>query len=185
MISKTKKINRLEKMEEEYASSLSHSVEGFKNVVVKEILKGIAHDSRKHAGFYNAISSLLKGPSPALEEQDYNRLEKIIEKHIIVEKRMMQEVPKATVVITNPTHIAVALKYDEKNMSAPQVIAKGTNFIAEKIKEIAKREGIPIVEDKPLAQALNKVEINDYIPEKLYKVVAKILAHIYKLGAKV
>ena len=103
----------------------------------------------------------------------------------MAKKRMMQEVPKATVVITNPTHIAVALKYDGKNMSAPQVVAKGTNFIAEKIKEIAKREGIPIVEDKPLAQALNKVEINDYIPEKLYKAVAKILAHIYKLGAKV
>lgn len=100
-------------------------------------------------------------------------------------KRMMQEVPKATVVITNPTHIAVALKYDEQNMSAPQVIAKGMDFIAEKIKEIAKREGIPIVEDKPLAKALNKIEINDYIPEKLYKAVAKILAHIYRLEAKV
>ena len=99
----------------------------------------------------------------------------------MAKKRMMQEVPKATVVITNPKHIAVALKYDEKNMSAPQVIAKGTNFIAKKIKEIAKREGIPIVEDKPLARALNKVEINNYIPEKLYKAVAKILAHIYKL----
>jgi flagellar biosynthetic protein FlhB len=99
-------------------------------------------------------------------------------------KRMMQEVPKATVVITNPTHIAVALKYDEKSMSAPQVIAKGIDFIAEKIKEIAKREGIPIVEDKPLAQTLSKIKINEYIPEELYKAVAKILAHIYKLGAK-
>jgi flagellar biosynthetic protein FlhB len=98
-------------------------------------------------------------------------------------KRMMQEVPKATVVITNPVHIAVALQYDEKKMSAPQVIAKGKGFIAEKIKDLAKRHGIPIVEDKPLARALNKIEINDYIPEELYKAVAKILVYIFKLRA--
>jgi flagellar biosynthetic protein FlhB len=100
-------------------------------------------------------------------------------------KRMMQEVPKATVVITNPVHIAVALKYDEKKMSAPKVIAKGKGFIAEKIKDIAKRRGIPIVEDKPLAKALNKIEINDYIPEELYRAIAKILAYIYKLRANI
>ena len=96
-------------------------------------------------------------------------------------KRMMQEVPKATVVITNPTHIAVALKYKKEEMTAPLVLAKGAGFIAEKIKELAKKHGIPVVEDRPLARALFKVKLGSFIPEELYKAVAKILAYIYKL----
>jgi flagellar biosynthetic protein FlhB len=95
--------------------------------------------------------------------------------------RMMQEVPKATVVITNPTHIAVALRYKSKEMEAPKVIAKGAGYIAEKIKMIAREHGIPIVEDKPLARALYKLKIDSFIPEELYRAVAKILAYIYKL----
>jgi flagellar biosynthetic protein FlhB len=96
-------------------------------------------------------------------------------------RRMMQEASKATVVITNPTHIAVALRYKKDEMSAPRVIAKGAGFIAEKIKEIARKYGIPIVEDKPLARALYKLKINSFIPEELYRAVAKILAYIYQL----
>lgn len=96
-------------------------------------------------------------------------------------KRMMQEVPKATVVITNPTHIAVALKYKDRDMSAPMVVAKGAGFMAEKIKEKAREHGIPVVEDKPLARQLYKVKIGSYIPVELYKAVAKILAYIYRL----
>ena len=96
-------------------------------------------------------------------------------------KRMMQEVPKATVVITNPTHIAVALKYRKEDMSAPMVVAKGAGFIAEKIKEIAGKNRIPIVEDKPLARALYKLRINACIPVELYRAVAKILAYIFNL----
>ncbi len=96
-------------------------------------------------------------------------------------KRMMQEVPKATVVITNPVHLAVALRYEDKKMSAPQVVAKGSGFVAEKIKETARKHGIPLVEDKPLARMLSKLELNAYIPQELYKAVAKILAYIYKL----
>jgi flagellar biosynthetic protein FlhB len=99
----------------------------------------------------------------------------------IARRRMMQEVPKATVVITNPTHIAVALRYKKDEMSAPKVIGKGAGFIAEKIKETARKHGIPIVEDKPLAKALYKLKINSFIPEELYKAVAKILAYIYQL----
>ncbi|KJR43157.1 flagellar biosynthesis protein FlhB [Candidatus Magnetoovum chiemensis] len=97
-------------------------------------------------------------------------------------KRMMAEVPKATVVITNPTHIAVALKYKERETYAPKLVAKGAGHIAEKIKEIAKKNNIPIVEDKPLARALFQVELNHVIPPELYKAVAKILAYIYKLN---
>jgi flagellar biosynthetic protein FlhB len=96
-------------------------------------------------------------------------------------RRMMQEVPKATVVITNPTHLAVALKYRGKEMSAPKVVAKGAEHIAEKIKEIARRHGVPIVEDKPLARLLFKLDIDSYIPEDLYRAVAKILAYVYKM----
>ncbi len=96
-------------------------------------------------------------------------------------KRMMQEVAKATVVITNPTHIAVALKYDRGNMEAPKVVAKGAGFIAEKIKEIAQKNDVPIVEDRPLARALYKLELGQEIPESLYRAVAKILAYIFKL----
>lgn len=103
----------------------------------------------------------------------------------IVKMRMMQNVPKADVVITNPTHIAIALKYEPEKMNAPKVVAKGMNLIAEKIKEIAKRHGIPIVEDKPLAQALYKlVEIDEEIPPQLYKAVAKVLAYVFNLKKK-
>ena len=100
-------------------------------------------------------------------------------------KRMMQEVPKADVVITNPTHFAVALKYDSATMGAPAVKAKGANLIAEKIKEVAKANGVPVFEDKLLARSLYKLEINQEIPEIFYKALAAILANVYKLKGKV
>jgi flagellar biosynthesis protein FlhB len=101
-------------------------------------------------------------------------------------RRMMKEVPKADVVITNPTHLAVALKYERGKMVAPVVIAKGAGFLAEKIREVARSSRIPIVEDKPLAQALYKtVEIGDAIPEEWYKAVAEILAYVYRLKSGV
>jgi flagellar biosynthetic protein FlhB len=96
-------------------------------------------------------------------------------------RRMMQDVPRATVVVTNPTHIAVALKYRREEMSAPTVVAKGSGFIAEKIKEIARKHRVPVVEDRPLARALFKLQINSIIPADLYRAVAKILAYIYNL----
>lgn len=99
-------------------------------------------------------------------------------------KRMMQEVPDSTVVITNPQHLAVAIKYDGSNMHAPRIVAKGAGVIAAKIKEIAKENNVPVVEDKPIARALFKLELNTFIPEALYVAVAKILAYIYKLKGK-
>jgi len=86
-----RKIEDMISMEEKHASSLSTSVDGLKNVVVQEILRGIAHDSRKHAGFYTSILSLLKGESPAITEADYIWLEEVLRKHIEVENRMMDE----------------------------------------------------------------------------------------------
>lgn len=100
-------------------------------------------------------------------------------------KRMMQDVPKADVVITNPTHIAVALKYDTDTMAAPTVLAKGERLIAEAIKKIAYESGVPVVENKPLARALFKtVEVGMQIPGDLYKAVAEILAYVYNLNGK-
>lgn len=100
---------------------------------------------------------------------------------ILAMRRMIKEVPKADVVITNPEHFAVALKYEKGKMEAPKVIAKGQDNIALKIKEVAKEHGVKIVEDPPLARGLyESCEIGDYIPEKFYIAVAKILAQIYK-----
>lgn len=94
--------------------------------------------------------------------------------------RMMQEVPKADVVITNPTHFAIAILFDMKTMDAPQVIAKGKDHIALKIKEIAREYSIMTVENKPLARALfASVEIGDQIPEELFNAVGEILAYVY------
>ncbi|GMA99746.1 hypothetical protein PIPA1_25460 [Pelosinus sp. IPA-1] len=96
-------------------------------------------------------------------------------------QRMMQEVPKADVIVTNPTHFAVALKYD-KEMLAPVIVAKGQDLIAQKIKEIAKENSVVIVENKILARALYAaVEINQPVPPELYQAVAEVLAYVYKL----
>ncbi|MBW7886928.1 MAG: flagellar biosynthesis protein FlhB [Bacteroidetes bacterium] len=103
----------------------------------------------------------------------------------IAYRRMMTDVPKADVVVTNPTHFAIALQYDAKKMHAPKVLAKGADLMAQKIKEVAKQHNIPTVEDKPLAQALYKtVDIGEYIPEKLFQAVAQILAYIYRLKTR-
>ena len=100
-------------------------------------------------------------------------------------RRMMDEVPEADVVITNPTRYAVALKYDLDTMAAPRVIAKGRNLIAQRIKEIARESGIPLVENKPLAQTLFKaVEVGQDIPEDLYRAVAEVLAYVFRLKGK-
>lgn len=100
-------------------------------------------------------------------------------------RRMMQDVPKADVVITNPTHLAIAIKYEAKQMAAPQVLAKGEGYIAAKIKEIATEHQITLVENKPLARTIYQtVEIGEFIPPNLYQAVAEVLAFVYKLRQK-
>lgn len=97
------------------------------------------------------------------------------------QRRMMQDVPKADVVITNPTHLAVALQYEGTERKAPVVIAKGEDFLAQKIKEIAKESGVEIVENKPLARMLyHNVDLGAEIPPELYQAVAEVLAAIYR-----
>lgn len=103
----------------------------------------------------------------------------------IAMRRMMQEVPKADVIITNPTHLAVAIKYEAPKMQAPQVLAKGEGYIAVKIKEIATEHNIVLVENKPLARTIYQtVEIGEFIPPHLYQAVAEVLAFVYKLRQK-
>ena len=96
-------------------------------------------------------------------------------------KRMMAEVPKADVVVTNPTHISVALRYTPDEMEAPMLIAKGADLVAMRIREIAREHDIPIIENPPVARLLHKLELNALIPENLFKAVAEILAHVYSL----
>lgn len=96
--------------------------------------------------------------------------------------RMMQDVPKADVIITNPTHYAVAIQYDSNRGDAPFVVAKGKNLIAANIKRTATENDVPIVENKPLARALHaQVEIGDFIPPDLYEATAEVLAYVFKL----
>ena len=97
-------------------------------------------------------------------------------------RRMMAEVPTADVVITNPTEIAVALRYDSAEASAPTVVAKGERLVAERIRTVAEENDVPIVENVPLAQTLNQsTEIGDEIPDSLFQVVAEVLAFVYKM----
>ena len=101
----------------------------------------------------------------------------------IAMQRMMSEVPTADVVITNPTHYAIAIKYDEEKASAPYIVAKGTDYTALKIKEIAKTNDVVTVENKPLARSLfDVIEIGDVIPEQFYQAIAEILAYVYRLA---
>ncbi|MCR5716304.1 MAG: flagellar biosynthesis protein FlhB [Lachnospiraceae bacterium] len=101
-------------------------------------------------------------------------------------RRMMQQLPQADVVITNPTHFAVAIKYDAEVSAAPVVIAKGADYLALKIKEVAKENKIEIVENKPLARMLYaNVDIGAQIPPELYQAVAEVLAYVYHLQGKV
>jgi len=103
----------------------------------------------------------------------------------ISKQRMMHEVPKADVVVTNPTHFAVALRYDAEHSNAPIVVAKGQRLIAQRIKDIAIENGVPIVENVQLARALYaSVEIGYEIPAELYQAVAEILAYVYRLSHK-
>lgn len=103
----------------------------------------------------------------------------------LANQRMMQDVPKADVIITNPTHIAVAIKYETGSI-APILLAKGADKIAEKIKEVAKENNIPVVENKPLARAIYKtLKIGQLIPRELFKAVAEVLAYVYRLRRKI
>lgn len=96
-------------------------------------------------------------------------------------KRMMSEVPKADVIITNPTHLSVAITYNREEMDAPTIVAMGADHLAFRIREIAREHQVPIVENKPVARALYKMEVGAQVPEEMFKAVAEILAYVYGL----
>ncbi|MBO7352976.1 MAG: flagellar biosynthesis protein FlhB [Lachnospiraceae bacterium] len=101
------------------------------------------------------------------------------------QRRMMQKLPEADVVITNPTHLACAIKYDRETAEAPVLIAKGADYLAQKIKEAARENFIPIVENKPLARMLyHNVELDEEIPQELYQMTAEVLAYVYSINGK-
>ena len=99
-------------------------------------------------------------------------------------KRMMAEVPKADVIITNPTHLSVAISYQREAMDAPKIVAKGADHLAFRIREIAREHDVPIIENKPVARALYRQEIGEEIPEEMFTAVAEILAYVYSLKSR-
>ncbi|MEO5654608.1 MAG: flagellar biosynthesis protein FlhB [Nitrosospira sp.] len=104
------------------------------------------------------------------------------QQHAMARKRMMSEIPKADVIVTNPTHYAVALRYEDGKMRAPKVVAKGAHLLAQKIREIGEQHHVPLLEAPPLARALyHHAELGDEIPQALYNAVAEVLAYIYQL----
>jgi flagellar biosynthetic protein FlhB len=141
---------------------------------------------------YTRIKGLKMSKEEVKEEHKESEGDPLVKARIktvqrqIARQRMMQEVPDADFVVTNPTHLAVAVKYDKEKSSAPVVVAKGAGLIAEKIKEIARENNIQVIENKTLARSLFKfVEIGMEIPETLYKAVAEMLAYVYGLKNKV
>ncbi|MCF6265586.1 MAG: flagellar biosynthesis protein FlhB [Desulfuromusa sp.] len=96
-------------------------------------------------------------------------------------KRMMAEVPNADVIVTNPTHLSIAISYQRSEMDAPRIVAKGADHLAFRIREIAKEHQVPIIENKPMARALYRQEIGEEIPEEMFTAVAELLAYIYSL----
>ena len=103
----------------------------------------------------------------------------------LMQQRMMESVPKADVVITNPTHYSVALKYERGKQGAPEVVAKWLDDLALRIREIAKEHDVPLMEDPPLARALHRaVDVGQQIPAKFYQAVATVLSHVYGMKDK-
>lgn len=140
---------------------------------------------------YQHIKNLRMSRQEVKDERKQQEGDPVIKSRIraiqmeMARRRMMQAVKEADVVVTNPTSLAVALKYSQEEMNAPVVIAKGARLVAEKIKEIARANDIPIVENKPLAQILYKtVELGMEIPAQLYRAVAEVLAYVYRLKKK-
>ncbi|MFT4514858.1 MAG: flagellar biosynthetic protein FlhB [Planctomycetota bacterium] len=103
----------------------------------------------------------------------------------LLQQRMMQEVPRADVILTNPTHYSVALRYDRSKDSAPTVVAKGVDDMAMRIREIARENDVPLMEDPPLTRALYRaVKVGQTVPEKFYQAVATVLSHVYRLNGR-
>lgn len=131
---------------------------------------------------YKMTKDEVKDERKAIEGDETTR-RKIQQKGLLrILQRIRQSIPLADVVVTNPTHYAVALKYDREKMNAPIVLAKGKGFLAQRIKELARKAGVPVLERKALARALfESAEVGVEIPHQLFKAVAEVLAYVYRL----
>jgi flagellar biosynthetic protein FlhB len=137
----------------------------------RESLKMTKHEVKEERKMYEG--------DPLMQNRLRERMREMLSQN------MLQNVPQADVVVTNPTHYAVAMQWEQHSMSAPMVTAKGQDNIAQKMREIAQQNEVPIIENKPLARALyQEVEIGDSIPEKYWEVVALVLAEVYKMSGK-
>jgi flagellar biosynthetic protein FlhB len=140
---------------------------------------------RQHRRFMAELRMSRQDIQDEMKETEGNPLIKVRVRRLqrdLRRRRMMSQIPSATVVVVNPTHFAVALKYEPHLMPAPVVLAKGKNYLALRIKERAIQHGVPIVENPPVAQALYKsADIGQEIPPHLYRAVAEILAYIHRL----
>ncbi len=173
----------------DYIQGMHHG----KNVIVKIIffiliglfLIAVFDFSYQKISYYNKLKMTKEEIKRERKEQEGNPEIKQRIKNIqkeMSQKRMIQDVPKADVIIANPTHISIALKYEAKTMSSPKVIAKGIDFIALKIRDVARDHDIPIVENISLARNLYKiVKLGSFIPRDLYKAVAEVLSFVYKI----
>jgi flagellar biosynthesis protein FlhB len=131
---------------------------------------------------YRMTKDEVKDDRKALEGDETTKRRIIAKGLQRIRQRIMQSVPQADVVVTNPTHFAVALKYDREKMNAPTVVAKGRGFLALRIREIARQAGVPIIERKTLARALyHSVEVGAEIPNELFRAAAEVLAYVYRL----
>ncbi|WP_374000675.1 flagellar biosynthesis protein FlhB [Bdellovibrio bacteriovorus] len=178
---------------------LTYSIEqiiAYLGVVVVKLLGGVGGVMLVIAGAdyfyqrYDLEKKMMMTKQEVKEEHKQREGDPMIKSRIrriqreMASKRMMSEIPKADVVITNPTHIAVVLKYSD-NLPAPQIVAMGADHIAEKIKEIARENNVPIVENKPLARTIFKtMKIGQVIPRELFVAVAEVLSYVYRLRRK-
>ncbi|MBN2064882.1 MAG: flagellar biosynthesis protein FlhB [Sedimentisphaerales bacterium] len=144
-----------------------------------------AYQKFKHHEDLKMSKEEVKEEMKRMEGDPYMRQRRRSVARQLASQRMAQAVPKADVVITNPTELALALKYDPENMPAPKLVAKGSGYMAQRIRRIALDAGVPIVERKPLARAMFKsCEVGDYIPPDMYKAVAEVLAYVFELNEK-
>jgi len=126
----------------------------------------------------------VKDESKNTEGNPQIKMQQRRKRNAMTKRKMLAEVPKADVIVTNPTHIAIALRYDRKNMKAPTIVAKGTRLNALRIREIAQQHQVPIIENKPLARLMFKYgRVGGEIPAQLYAAVAEILAWVYRVNA--
>lgn len=168
-----------------YISTVGHFVYkiGMKIIPLYLFIAVLDYVYRRHQYWKSLMMSRTEAKEEAKKSENPEIKKAIRKRRMQLYKKLsLKQVPTASVVVTNPNHLAVAVRYEYNTMDAPVVVAKGADLIAQKIKEIAKKHKIPLVENKPLAWSLYEVEVDDVIPAELYMAVAKIIVHLSSAG---